>query len=78
MLSTGLALANGVAAAEGNLAVMSSHLLPCWQASFRWAGDANIAIAIEPAIAGSTLRMVPKVSDLRVRLPCSFDHLFRL
>lgn len=40
------------------------------QASFRWAGDANIAIAIEPAVAGSTLRMVPKVSDLRVRLDC--------
>ena len=39
------------------------------QASFRWAGDANIAIAIEPAVAGSTLRMVPKVSDLRVRQP---------
>lgn len=35
--------------------------------NFRWAGDANIAIAIEPSIAGTTLRMVPRVSDLRVR-----------
>lgn len=38
------------------------------QVGFRWAGEANIALAIEPIVSlGSVLRMVPKVSNLRVR-----------
>lgn len=37
------------------------------QVGFRWAGEANIALAIEPIISlGTLLRMVPKVSNLRV------------
>ena len=38
------------------------------QLGFRWAGEANIALAIEPIVSlGNVLRMVPKVSNLRVR-----------
>ena len=34
---------------------------------FRWAGQANIALAVEPIVSlGTLLRMVPKVSNLRV------------
>lgn len=37
------------------------------QVGFRWAGEANIALAIEPIVSlGTLLRMVPKVSNLRV------------
>lgn len=36
------------------------------QVSFRWAGDANIAIAIELPAGGEHTRMVPKVTDLQV------------
>lgn len=36
------------------------------QIDFRWAGEANIAIAIELPAGGEATRMVPKVSDLRV------------
>ena len=40
------------------------------QVGFRWAGEANIALAIEPIVnVGNVFRMVPKVSNLRVR-PC--------
>ena len=39
------------------------------QVGFRWAGEANIALAIEPIVSlGTVLRMVPKVSNLRVRI----------
>lgn len=39
------------------------------QVGFRWAGEANIALAIEPVVSlGTLLRMVPKVSNLRVGL----------
>lgn len=39
----------------------------CLEAGFRWAGEANIALAIEPLITlGNLLRMVPKVTNLRV------------
>ncbi len=34
--------------------------------AFRWAGDANIAIAIELPAGGEHTRMVPKVTDLQV------------
>jgi hypothetical protein len=38
------------------------------QVGFRWAGQANIALAVEPIVSlGTLLRMVPKVSNLRVR-----------
>ncbi len=36
------------------------------QVAFRWAGDANIALAIELPAGGEATRMVPKVSDLQV------------
>ena len=36
------------------------------QMAFRWAGDANIAIAIELPAGGEHTRMVPKVTDLQV------------
>jgi hypothetical protein len=37
------------------------------QVGFRWAGQANIALAVEPIVSlGTLLRMVPKVSNLRV------------
>lgn len=39
----------------------------CLEVAFRWAGEANIALAIEPIVSlGNLLRMVPKVSNLRV------------
>jgi len=39
----------------------------CLEVGFRWAGEANIALAIEPIVSlGSVLRMVPKVSNLRM------------
>ena len=34
--------------------------------AFRWAGDANIAIAIELPAGGEHTRMVPKVKDVQV------------
>ncbi len=34
--------------------------------AFRWAGDANIAIAIELPAGGEHTRLVPKVTDLQV------------
>ncbi len=34
--------------------------------AFRWAGDANIAIAIELPAGGEQTRLVPKVTDLQV------------
>lgn len=37
------------------------------QVDYRWAGDANIFLAIELAAGGKATRMVPKVSDLAVR-----------
>ena len=40
---------------------------PTMQVGFRWAGQANIALAVEPIVSlGTLLRMVPKVSNLRV------------
>ncbi len=33
----------------------------------RWAGDANIAIAIELPAGGEATRMVPKISDLHIQ-----------
>ena len=36
------------------------------EVDFRWAGDANIFLAIELPAGGSATRMVPKVSDLAV------------
>ena len=36
------------------------------QVAFRWAGDANIGIAIELPAGGEHTRMVPKVTDLQV------------
>ena len=43
------------------------RVLVCfWQVAFRWAGDANIAIAIELPAGGEHTRMVPKVTDLQV------------
>lgn len=33
--------------------------------AFRWAGDANIAIAIELPAGGEHTRVVPKVTDLQ-------------
>ena len=41
-------------------------LSPDWQVAFRWAGDANIAIAIELPAGGEHTRMVPKVNDVQV------------
>lgn len=32
---------------------------------FRWAGDANIVLAIEPAVGGDATRMCPKISNVR-------------
>ena len=37
------------------------------QVDYRWAGDANIFLAIELPAGGSATRMVPKVSNLAVR-----------
>ncbi len=37
------------------------------QVALRWAGDANIAIAIELPIGGEATRMVPKISDLHIQ-----------
>ena len=37
-----------------------------WQVAFRWAGDANIALAIELPAGGDHTRMVPKVNDIQV------------
>ena len=37
------------------------------QVSLRWAGDANIAIAIELPAGGEATRMVPKISDLHIQ-----------
>ena len=34
--------------------------------AFRWAGDANIALAIELPAGGDNTRMVPKVNDIQV------------
>ncbi|KAK9808833.1 hypothetical protein WJX72_004641 [[Myrmecia] bisecta] len=42
----------------------------CMEVAFRWAGEANIAIAIELPAGGDATRMVPKVSDLDVRGTC--------
>ena len=36
------------------------------QVAFRWAGDANIGIAIELPAGGEHTHMVPKVTDLQV------------
>ena len=36
------------------------------EVAFRWAGEANIAIAIDLPAGGDLTRMVPKVTDLRV------------
>ncbi|EIE26093.1 hypothetical protein COCSUDRAFT_46488 [Coccomyxa subellipsoidea C-169] len=36
------------------------------EVAFRWAGDANIAIAIELPAGGEQTRLVPKVTDLQV------------
>jgi hypothetical protein len=36
------------------------------QVAFRWAGEANISIAIDLPVGGEATRMVPKVTDLRV------------
>ena len=36
------------------------------QVALRWAGDANIAIAVELPAGGEATRMVPKVSDVRI------------
>ena len=36
------------------------------EVAFRWAGEANIAIAIDLPAGGDYTRMVPKVTDLRV------------
>jgi hypothetical protein len=36
------------------------------QIAFRWAGEANISIAIDLPVGGEATRMVPKVTDLRV------------
>ncbi|CAL5218486.1 g172 [Coccomyxa viridis] len=41
-----------------------NHVL--MEVAFRWAGDANIAIAIELPAGGEHTRMVPKVTDLQV------------
>ncbi|PSC74351.1 synaptotagmin-5-like [Micractinium conductrix] len=38
----------------------------CIEVDYRWAGDANIFLAIELAAGGKATRMVPKVSDLAV------------
>ena len=35
--------------------------------ALRWAGDANIAIAIELPAGGEATRMVPKISDLHIQ-----------
>lgn len=37
------------------------------QVALRWAGDANIAIAIELPAGGEATRMVPKISDLHIQ-----------
>lgn len=36
------------------------------QVAFRWAGDANISMAIELPAGGEHTRMVPKVTDIQV------------
>ena len=45
------------------LKLVLHHLL---QVALRWAGDANIAIAVELPAGGDATRMVPKVSDVRI------------
>jgi hypothetical protein len=42
-------------------------LCNCLQVDYRWAGDANIFLAIELPAGGQATRMVPKVSNLAVR-----------
>ena len=37
------------------------------QMALRWAGDANIAIAIELPAGGEATRMVPKISELHIQ-----------
>ena len=54
--------------------ILETHLWTSWliaaihamQVAFRWAGDANIGIAIELPAGGEHTRMVPKVTDLQV------------
>ena len=51
-------------AVVSNYAAVRPHML--LQVSLRWAGDANIALAIELPAGGDATRMVPKVSNLHV------------
>lgn len=48
-----------------NASLESMHCL--LQVALRWAGDANIAIAIELPAGGEATRMVPKISDLHIQ-----------
>ena len=52
------------------IAAMISNMNACkamLQVALRWAGDANIAIAIELPAGGEATRMVPKISDLHIQ-----------
>lgn len=48
------------------LTLLFQHKPPV-QVALRWAGDANIAIAIELPAGGEATRMVPKISDLHIQ-----------
>ena len=46
---------------------LTNRMRVALQVEMRWAGDANIALAVELPAGGEATRMVPKITDLQVR-----------